>query len=434
MWINTFKRTLILMSALMVISFTCQAGSNDMNSVTATPVLKQAWSDYLSALEDVRVKMEATPRFQNTPQHRAKAYHTLMEMQAMAYTFAVAPRMAHPRIYVHTGWQTDIFTLGQNGQDFYYGVAFVDGRQKYRLSGSMGDSSLSLLQILSGLFGGQDVRSVGNYDWDNFEVNADGTFDIILSATEEQGNWVKLDPTLDYQFILIRRALLDWQGDAGDIKLERLSEISADDYHADEFDETAIANRIQRATDLVSYLGQYWNIGLYDHYLSNAGEKNKLSLLPGTVTSEVGNPISNYAMAIFELAEDEALIIEMDKAPDGTYWSFQLGDVWSRSLDFTNYLTSINKQEASVADDGSITIVVSHSDPGIKNWLDTAGRVEGTIVFRNYRATTQPVPATRKVSLSDLDEELPRNIERVTLEQRQQHIDYRREGMRKLYD
>ena len=405
-----------------------------MNLPATTSVLKQAWSDYLSALDEARVNMESTPRFQSTPQHRAKAYHTLMEMQAMAYTFSVAPRMEHPRIYVHTGWQTDIFTLGQNGPDFYYGVAFVDGRQKYRLSGNMGDSSLSLLQILSGLFGEENVRSVGNYDWNSFEVSEDGSFEIILSATKEEGNWVKLDPTLDYQFILIRRALVDWQGNPGDIKLERISDIPDDYYHADEFDESAIARRIQRATDLVRYLTVEWNIGLYNQYLNNAGEKNKLSLLPGTTTSEVGNPISSYAMAIFELAEDEALIIKMDKSPDGVYWSFQLGDVWSRSLDFTNHLTSINKKEVAVEDDGSITIVVSHKDPGIKNWLDTTDRVEGTIVFRNYRAETQLVPSSRKVKFADLEKELSVGIERVTPQQRVEHINYRREGMRKLYD
>jgi len=56
----------------------------------ATPELTAAWLEYHAILEEVRHKMEATARFRDTPQHRAKAYHTLMEMQAMAYTFAVA--------------------------------------------------------------------------------------------------------------------------------------------------------------------------------------------------------------------------------------------------------------------------------------------------------------------------------------------------------
>ncbi|MET0660436.1 MAG: hypothetical protein ABW110_20010, partial [Steroidobacteraceae bacterium] len=90
--------------------------------------LQKAWQNFHAELEKMRLKMESTPRFQQTPQHRAKGYHTLMEMQAMAYNFAVAPRMLNPRIFVNSGWQTGQSTLGQNGQDFVYGVAFVDGR------------------------------------------------------------------------------------------------------------------------------------------------------------------------------------------------------------------------------------------------------------------------------------------------------------------
>src|SRR5262245_40108155 len=88
-------------------------------SLTSPGLLKE-WHDYLAALEEMRLHMEATQRFKDTPQHRAKCFHTLMEMQAMAYNFAVAPRLLHPRVYVNCGWQTEMYTLGQNGQDFVY--------------------------------------------------------------------------------------------------------------------------------------------------------------------------------------------------------------------------------------------------------------------------------------------------------------------------
>jgi Protein of unknown function (DUF1214) len=399
-----------------------------------SPKLTQAWQDYYQTLDEMRILMEATPRFQNNPQDRAKAYHTLMEMQAMAYNFAVAPRMSHPRVNVHTGWQTDLFTLGQNGQDFYYAVVFLDGRQRYRMTGEMGDIKLFLLQMFNGLFDKDTVKSIGNYDWNNFDINDDGSFEVILSASEEKGNWIKLDPDVDYQFMLVRRALVDWQADPGNLRVERISEIPENYYDYDEFDEDAMANRIRRATGFVKYLVNNFNIALYDTYLANAGETNRLTLLPGTTTSEIGNPVSNYAMAIFDLDPDEALIMHMDKAPDGAYWSFQLGDVWSRALDFTNHLTSINMREVAVDEDGGITIVVSDKDPGVKNWLDTTGRKQGTIVFRNYRATSRPVPVTRKVMFAELNNHLPADTVRVTEEERTKAIEYRREGLRRLYD
>src|SRR5262245_56351104 len=122
---------------IVVLAFAACTARAD-TAVTASPALKQAWDGYYRTLDEMRVLMESTPRFQDTPQHRAKAYHTLMEMQAMAYNFAIAPRMSHPRIYVQTGWQTDVYTLGQNGPDWRYGIVFLDGRQRYRLRGRMG--------------------------------------------------------------------------------------------------------------------------------------------------------------------------------------------------------------------------------------------------------------------------------------------------------
>jgi len=401
--------------------------------VTAA-ALREAWQDYHATLEDMRNAIEATARFQQTPQHRAKAYHTLMEMQAMAYNFVIAPRMSHPRIFFQSGWQTNIYTLGQNGQDLLYGLIFVDGRQTYRLKGRMGDLAVFLLQVQNGIFGEAGVKVVGNYDWAQFEIEKDGRFEVILSASEHAGNWIRLDPGFGYQFLHIRRSLTDWHGDPGELDIERISELPEDHYDADEFDEAAIAGRIRRAALFVRYLTQDFSINLYNMYLNNAGrQKNVLTLLPGTVTSQVGSPSNNTAMAIFELRDDEALIVELDEVPNGAYWSFQLGDVWSRSLDFMNRQSSLNDRETVVDADGRIRCVVALTDPGIANWLDPCGRIEGTVVFRNYRASSAPVPASRKVKFSDLESLLPKDTRRVTPAQRKTAMQRRRLGQRKLY-
>lgn len=404
------------------------------SQITASPQLNEAWFAYHAALDEMRQQMEATPRFQQTPQHRAKAYHTLMEMQAMAYNFAIAPRMLHPRIFVNCGWSTDMYTLGQNGQDFLYGVAFVDGAQTYRLKGRMGDISLFLLQTLNGLFGEPDVKVDGNYDWADFKVDDDGCFEVILSPQRHDGNWIRLNPEIGFQFMLIRRALPRWDGDPGELSLERISELPQDHYDGDEFDEAAMAARIRRATLFVRYLTHDFNVNLYDMYFAQAGgKKNVMGLLPGTVTSQVGSPTSNYAMGVFELKDDEALVIEMDQVPNGVYWSFQLGDVWSRSLNFSSRQSSLNNWESAVDGDGKLRIVVSLRDPGVNNWLDPCGRVEGTVVFRNYRATSSPVPTSRLVKFAELERLLPAGTKRVSAQEREAAMERRRQAMLKLY-
>ena len=408
-----------------------------MNAPEATvtsAALSAAWANYLATLDEMRVLTEATPRYRQNPQHRAKAYHTLMEMQAMAYNFAVAPRLSHPRIFTNSGWQTDMYCLGQNGQDFYYGVIFVDGRQTYRMRGRMGDLSLFLIQTLNGLFGEPGVKADGNYDLADFKIEADGSFEVMLSPTPQPGNWVKLDDKANYQFIILRRALTDWQGDKGDLEIKRVNPLPDNYYDADEFDEAAMAARINRASQFLRYVTNDFNINLYEWYLSNGSrQKNTLTLLPGTKTSEVGSPSANYAMAIFELAEDEALIISMDKVPDGAYWSIQIGDVWSRSLNYSTRHSSLNNAEVTADASGGFHAVISQQDPGVGNWLDTCGRLEGTIVFRNYRATCAPVPSSRKVKFSELNTQLPKDMKRITPAERQARIEYRHRGQLMMY-
>ena len=193
-----------------------------------------------------------------------------------------------------------------------------------------------------------------------------------------------------------------------------------------------MATRIHRAALFLRYLTNDFNINLYDWYSKNT-KRNNLTLLPGTITSEVGSPTSSYAMAVFELKDDEALLIEMDRKPNGAYWSFQLGDVWSRSLDFTSRQSSLNDLEALPDADGKLRIVVANRDPGLANWLDPCGRVEGTVVFRNYRATRPDVPNSRVLKVTELEAVLPKDTRRVSTEQRKAMMIKRRNAMRKLY-
>lgn len=400
---------------------------------TASTTLAAAWQRFHAAQQEALRWMEETPRFKDVPQHRAKAYHTLLEALAMAYNFAVAPRLYHPRLQINTGWQTEFYTLGQNCPDFFYIVTFLDGRQTYRLRGRFGDNVLILLQVLNHLAGHPDSRAIGNYDLSKFEIGPNGSFEIVLSAEKHAGNWIPLDRQSPYHFILFRRAMGDWHMDPGELAIERVNPLPQDYYDADEFDEAAIAQRIDRATAFLKYLVRDFNIKLYDFYVNNSGGYNRMAYLPGTVTSEVGSPSSNYAMAVFDLKDDEALIIELDKLPDGVYWSFQAGDVWSRSLNFTYRQTSINMHQAAVDRDGGFRAVVAHKDPGVANWIDTTGHLQGTIVFRNYRAMGQPVPATRKVKLTEVLSALPKDTKMVTPAERAAALERRRRGFLKLH-
>ena len=397
------------------------------------PALRAAWDRFRAAQEEIRQWTENTPRFKNNPRDRAKAYHTLFEATAMAYNQAIAPRMHQPRIYSNVAWQTDIYTLGQNGPDLYYATAYLDGKMDYKLTVRFGDLVYVLAQVVTYLSGHPDSKVFGNHELMNVEPNADGKVEFMLSATKKPGNWIPLYADSSYNMVLFRRFLKDSNEDHGEFRIERISPISRDYYDSHEFEEGPMVERIDRAIQFMKYLVQYFNIGLYDFYVGNAGEKNKMRFLPRTVTSEIASPSSNYAMAIYSLEDDEALIIELDKVPDGIYWGFQTGNVWSRSLDVRYSQTNLNMTQLAVDEDGAVRVVVSRKDPGIQNWLDTTGYKDGTVVFRNYRTELEPVPTTTRVKFADLSTVLPKATARVTPEQRAKSIAHRGEGMWKLY-
>lgn len=74
------------------------------------------------------------------------------------------------------------------------------------------------------------------------------------------------------------------------------------------------------------------------------------------------------------------------------------------SLDYRYYNICINSHSAKANKDGSLTVVVAHKNPGVANWIETAGHVEGTMCWRWYRPETDPPKSigTRLVAFDEL--------------------------------
>jgi hypothetical protein len=114
-----------------------------------------------------------------------------------------------------------------------------------------------------------------------------------------------------------------------------------------------------------------------------------------------GDPNIAYYHSYWELAPDEALVIEATP-PVCDYWNFQLNNYWMESLDYVHHQVCINKAGAKLRPDGSVRLVVADRNPGVDNWLDTAGHRFGTMCFRWVRAASHPEPQTRVLKLSEL--------------------------------
>ena len=78
---------------------------------------------------------------------------------------------------------------------------------------------------------------------------------------------------------------------------------------------------------------------------------------------------------------DEALVIT-GRPPNARYWSIHSLTIWQESPDYLNHPILFTGANTQLEPDGSFRIVVSHTNPGVANWLDTAGLVNLGLVFR----------------------------------------------------
>lgn len=80
-----------------------------------------------------------------------------------------------------------------------------------------------------------------------------------------------------------------------------------------------------------------------------------------------------YFEGAYDLKDDETLIIETPVPDKCTYHSLILTNDIYETTDWYNNHSTLNGSQAPADRDGVLRVVVSARDPGVPNWLDTAG-------------------------------------------------------------
>jgi len=391
--------------------------------------LEAAWQKYYVTLKKVHDDILNSEQYKRFKGQRSMAYYSLLEAQAIAYNFAMAPQLASPRIYRATSWQTEMYTLGGNSADFQYGTVFLDGKLTYRLTGKMNDSAVLLAQWSGSLPGTNAYTPPISYDFSRFKTGKDGSFEVTLSAKPVKGNWIKLDPNARYQWILFRPMTGKWDAKPAELKIERVSDVDLNAYRAREISPETVADRIDFAADFVRFMVDQWNIDYYRRMRANAGGVNKLNTLALNVAGDVGSPAAQYLQGVYNVNDDEALIVEMDGPPGGAFWTIQLFDSWLKSIDFRTRQSSLSMDQAVRDADGKYRFVISRRDPGVANWLDTGGVEDGMLLIRNYRTQQMAKPPTiTRVKFAQLANYLPKDTAKVSPTQRAEDIRKRDEA------
>jgi len=134
----------------------------------------------------------------------------------------------------------------------------------------------------------------------------------------------------------------------------------------------------------------------------------------------------------FQLADDEALVLTIDPASAG-FFTVPVYNDWTITDDYWNEQTSLTNDQAVPNGDGTYTMVVSLTDPGVANWVSTGGLNQGLISmrFQNLDPDSPDLPSVQSevVKLADLPGDLPA----VTPEERIAQLDARLAGFNKRW-
>jgi len=310
---------------------------------------------------------------------------------------------------------------GMDCPDCAYSGSPIRSNETYRITGNRGTARYVGLQANAGM------AATANILLDELELDVHGNFSLVLSADEHEGNWLPIAPGAT--MLIIRQFFYDWDNEIpASFSIERLSGGDAGDA-GDQLEAVGPDAALARQLDA---MGQFVEANL-DFFLGFARPEEPNSFLEGIDRSQMGAAAENRpVIGTWRLAPDEALILEV-VPPEGLYWGFSLGNVWWETIDYARHISSLNGHQAVTDRDGSLRLVVAHSDPGVPNWIDTAGHSEGPMIMRYVRTTSAPVPSTRVVKFNEIQGVLPPETPVVTPEARARTVAARRRAVARRF-
>jgi len=138
----------------------------------------------------------------------------------------------------------------------------------------------------------------------------------------------------------------------------------------------------------------------------------------------------------FQLANNQALVLTIDKGSAG-FFNVPIYNDWTITDDYWNQQTSLNIDQAVPNPDGTYTLVVSPTDPGVANWVSTGGLNQGTISMRFQNVTDpeqdRPTVGSAVVLIDELAAVLPGTTVHVTDDERAAQLAARQFGYNKRY-
>jgi hypothetical protein len=311
--------------------------------------------------------------------------------------------------------QNDLITpWGGPNADNVYRHARVAPGHCYRIRGHMNSCEEFALAIRAGFRHTDRPATLTELTASDLGIARDGTFEVLLGGTGDEVNRLPLPEGA--VMCSIREYYFDWQPrEPATFTIECLGGPPAP--------PPSYSDSLGEALDLTTRSLLFWN-----EYMRDARARQDDNSFGEKIDVPRGLQLSQFGFCFYDLAPDEALVVEGD-VPDARYWSFQLyGMHFFRAFDIGR-VTSLNHRQATAGTDGRLRLVVSHRDPGVANWLDTTGRRVGLLNYRHFWGSALPALRTSVVPFDDVRAALPPDTKQVDADARGRELAARREHL-----
>ena len=377
------------------------------------------WADQMESLKDVGQRLLLKAERDDTDAHRQEMYKYILGSVSNGFLNYVNADPGRPTF---TPLWNYAYNYGGPNPDYAYMFTLLDPKGSYRISGYRGTSRFVEI-TQQGTDFTQSSMGKGpspTNDLDQLKLDKDGYFSVILSAERPAGytgDWWPLAPTT--VALLMRKASADWKKEVDPrIAINRLDEVPPPT-------PEQMAARFSNLKNWVVTMIEY-DITLTRYYRDNHGintiKKSQLMAKSDPFKGQI------YLDGAFQIADDEALILETAVPEKCRYWQILLADNRFATVDWVNRQSSLNDTQVRLNKDGRFRAVIAARDPGVPNWLDTGGEAWGIIQMRWNRCADAPEPVVRKVALKDVRKSMPADTPVITPAQRKEELRARREA------
>jgi len=369
--------------------------------------LDAAWKVWIdsqeAAIQTVRTA-EGVPR---TAVDEAEGYRWITRLASLAQEWFIEKSdPLHPQLFQS---QTEYRKLLVDNPDVRYGFCALDETRTYRLVGTRGEAAYIGLTfgtpVGQGPVGGRTGTTVQAHV-DQFALGPNGEVDILIvpeggrRATDPK-NCVEMAPGTGQ--LAVRETFFDRRVDKpADLRVELVDsepppvlgaeELAGKLEFAGVFLQFVAATAVNMWHDTADNVNRFGGTAGAQHVAAQDDEIRSHS-----------NAEMTYHGGRWVLGEGEALVVTVHDPPtEFLYWGLTTSTAWMESLDYRYTTTNLNNKTAQRSADGDWRLVISPTDPGVPNWLDTQGRREGYMIVRWVLADGPPHPTCELVPIASL--------------------------------